>query len=322
MNDITSQKEQVYQRLSDLRSQIQSIYLGQEEIVEQVLVAFLAHGHVLLEGVPGLGKTMLVKTLAALTDASFSRIQFTPDLMPADVTGHMLYDHQTGSFKINQGPVFTNLLLADEINRSPAKTQAALLEVMEELQVTLDGNTMAVGKPFMVLATQNPIEQEGTYNLPEAQLDRFIMKINIHYPREENELALLNAIVNGQLAEQQQEINAVITKPELVDYQKICSTVVVDKTIQQYILSIVRHTREDEAISYGAGPRGGIALVKCSQAYALLHNRDYVLPDDVKAVLLPVLRHRIILSPEYELSGVNNDDILNDIVKKVTAPRE
>jgi len=311
-----------FEDLNKLRESIQSLYIGQKEVIDQVLVSFLAKGHILLEGVPGLGKTLLVKILAKLIDAEYSRIQFTPDLMPADVTGHMLYDHQTGSFKVNKGPVFTNLLLTDEINRSPAKTQAALLEVMEEMQVTLDGTPMKLKEPFMVLATQNPIEQEGTYNLPEAQLDRFLLKVNINYPDEEDESKLLNEIAKGDLKIKLEELEHVLDIESVLHLQQQCKKILVDDSIQKYILDIIRATRDYDSISYGAGPRGGISLINCSRAYALLQNREYVIPDDVKEMVLPVLRHRIIISPEYELAGTTPDSILLDLVNKIPVPRQ
>jgi len=322
MTEQSTQVTQALQQLNELRTTIQKIYLGQAQVVDQILIALLAGGHVLLEGVPGLGKTLLVKTLAQLIDSDFSRIQFTPDLMPADVTGHILYDHQSGLFKTNKGPVFTNLLLADEINRSPAKTQAALLEVMEEQQVTLDGNTMQVGSPFMVLATQNPIEQEGTYNLPEAQLDRFLMKINIDYPERESELDLLNEIASGEHEKNKLQLSSQISRTTITEHQLISSRILVDRSLQEYIINISQQTREHEMIRYGVGPRGGISLLKCAQAYAMLQGRDYVIPDDIKVIVLPALRHRIILSPEYELSGVTNDEVLNSVIEKIAVPRE
>lgn len=314
--------QEAFEQVSNLRSAIHSIYIGQHDIVDQTLVALFARGHVLLEGVPGLGKTLLVKSVAKLIHSDFSRIQFTPDLMPADVTGHMLYDHHSGTFKVNKGPVFTNLLLADEINRSPAKTQAALLEVMEEHQVTLDGNTMQVGDPFMVLATQNPIEQEGTYNLPEAQLDRFLLKINLDYPSENEEAELLRQIANGELDYKTAATSSLLSRESVIEMQHLCDKILIDQSILSYISAIVRQTRHTEAISYGAGPRGGIALIKSARAFALLNNRDYVTPDDVKKMVFPVLRHRIILSPEYELSGVTTDNMLQEIINKIDAPRE
>ena len=312
----------VYTQLQELMNSIQKLYIGQEEVVQQVLVCLLAQGHVLLEGVPGLGKTLLIRIMSRLIRAEYSRIQFTPDLMPADVTGHMLYDHQSGNFKVKKGPVFTNLLLADEINRSPAKTQAALLEVMEEKQVTLEGEPMKVGQPFMVMATQNPIEQEGTYILPEAQLDRFLLKIIINYPDEQHELQMLSEIADKDIFSKSESLDQLLDLDAIRVLQEHCANVLVDASVQKYILDIIRATRNSAAINYGAGPRGGIALLKCSRALALVNHRDYVLPDDVKKIAFPVLRHRIIISPEHELAGKTADNILSEIINQVDAPRQ
>jgi len=301
-----------------LRQHINRRLVGQGQVVDQVLIALLAGGHVLIEGVPGLGKTLLVQTLAAGIGGRFKRIQFTPDLMPGDVTGHVMFDMAQSKFVLKQGPVFTNLLLADEINRAPAKTQAALLEVMQERQVTLDGKSMEVGKPFMVLATQNPIEQEGTYALPEAELDRFIIKINIDYPAAADEVLIATryalesfADADGQ-GRQLLDVNAA---------QQQCGAIEVDGAVAEYAVRLVRATRGTTLLRHGAGPRASIALLRCARALALLNGVDYVTPDDIKAMVLPVLRHRVILSPEVEIDGLGVDEVLGNLLDKVDAPR-
>jgi MoxR-like ATPase len=281
-----------------MRDEIRKVFVGQDPVLEQTLVALFSAGHVLIEGVPGLGKTLLVLALARSFSGQMRRIQFTPDLMPADVVGHVMYEIRTGEMRVRRGPVFTNLLLADEINRSPAKTQAALLEVMQEQQVTLEGDSLPVPAPFMTLATQNPIELEGTYPLPEAQLDRFLMKIQIAYPTEEEEQALTRRVTERQAA-----------------------SLAVDSRVSDYAVRISRATRHWAGVALGAGPRGGIGLVRAARGAALLAGRHFVTPDDVKGVAKPVLRHRITLSPEVELEGQRPDDLLDALLDEVEAPR-
>ena len=306
-----------------MRSEIGKALIGQVDTVEQVLIALFAGGHVLIEGVPGVGKTLLVRALAKTFDGAFTRIQFTPDLMPSDITGHALYDLKSEQFSIRRGPIFTNLLLADEINRAPAKTQAALLEVMQECQVTIEGQSMALAPPFMTLATQNPIEQEGTYPLPEAQLDRFLLKILIGYPTEHEEKSLVASVTAGQTGDALNvEAVAPLIKPHTVlGIQRVVASLRVDATVNDYAVAIVRQTREWSGIAIGAGPRGGIALIRAARARALLAGRDFVTPDDVKAIAIAALRHRITLRPELEIEGQRTDDVLLAMLESVKAPR-
>ncbi len=318
MNDSTPNTEDLATALHALKSYINSVLIGQPQVVDQVLIALLAGGHVLIEGVPGLGKTLLVETIASGIGGTFKRIQFTPDLMPGDVTGHVMFDMSQSKFILKQGPVFTNLLLADEINRAPAKTQAALLEVMQENQVTLDGKTIKVEQPFMVLATQNPIEQEGTYALPEAELDRFIIKIYIDYPTAEDEvkLACLNA-AQAHLRKPQES-------RQLIDVdmaQSQCAGIEVDQRVAEYAVNLTRETRQTTLLRHGAGPRASIALLRCAKAQALINGETFITPDDVKTMVLPVLRHRVILAPEVEIDGLKVDDVLRTLIEKVDAPR-
>jgi len=311
------------QLIQQLKQHINSVFIGQNDVVDQVMMALLAAGHVLIEGVPGLGKTLLVRLLAKSIHGEYARIQFTPDLMPSDITGHIMFDNEANKFRIRRGPVFTNLLLADEINRAPAKTQSALLEVMQEHQVTLEGKAMPVPEPYLVMATQNPIEQEGTYPLPEAQLDRFIIKIKIDYSKLDEEHRMVKAVTTNQVGDQF-SINDVSQKFEpddIVRLQKQVADVSVDEAVSNYAVSIVRKTRDWPGISNGSGPRGGIAIVRCARAYAFMQGRDFVTPDDVKQVALPVLRHRVILSPEMELEGLDSDRIISALLEKVSAPR-
>jgi MoxR-like ATPase len=309
--------------MSALRAEIHKAVVGQDAVVDQVLVALLAAGHVLLEGVPGLGKTLLVKALARTFGGSFARIQFTPDLMPADVVGHTLFDAK-GQFVTRQGPVFTHLLLADEINRAPAKTQSALLEVMQERQVTLEGTAMPVPQPFLVLATQNPIEQEGTYPLPEAQLDRFLLKVRIDYPDAAEEERLTRQVTLGKVgADLVVDDIVTLMQPETVTtLQEASAQVVVDDRIFAYAVAVVRATRAHPGIAIGAGPRGSIALVRASRAHALVEGRGFVTPDDVKAVALPALRHRISPAAEAEIEGLSADTLLAGLLDKVPVPRD
>lgn len=309
------------QRLMD---EIQKAVIGQKQVIREVVIALIAGGHVLIEGVPGLGKTLLVKALSYAINCNFKRIQFTPDLMPSDITGYTLYDLKSEKFKIQKGPVFSNFLLADEINRAPAKTQAALLEVMQEQQVTIEGHTFELDSPYMVLATQNPIEQEGTYPLPEAQLDRFLLKIAINYPELEDESLLVKLVTNGQIGNEfnLSALSSVLT-PEIVnELQKRCANILVDDKIMDYAVNLIRATRNWQGFQNGAGPRGAIALIRAARANALINNNNFVTPDDVKAVVLPVLRHRIMLSAEMEIEGMSSDQLLTQLIEQVEAPRQ
>jgi len=317
------QIDQAINILEEVRKEISKAIVGQQELIDQVLVALLAAGHVLIEGVPGLGKTLLVQALAKTFDGRFTRIQFTPDLMPSDVTGHAMYDMKSEEFRIRKGPIFTHLLLADEINRAPAKTQAALLEVMQEQQVTIEGRAFKVSPPFMTLATQNPIEQEGTYPLPEAQLDRFLLKIRIDYPSLQEEEVLLKQVTSSKVGESLDvsAVKSLLKAEQVLILQKIVANLQVDDRVYDYVVKIVRSTRNWPGISLGAGPRGGIALIRASRATALLAGRDFVTPDDVKDIALATLRHRIALAPELEIEGHDVDSVLMAVLNKIEAPR-
>jgi MoxR-like ATPase len=306
-----------------LREEVRQVMVGQDEVLDQVLAALLAGGHVLLEGKPGLGKTHLVLALSRTFGGMFSRIQFTPDLMPSDVTGFTLFDMKSQTFQARRGPVFTHLLLADEINRAPAKTQAALLEVMQERQVTIDGETILLDPPFMTLATQNPIEQEGTYPLPEAQLDRFLMKILLDYPSQAAEEAIVagvsNALEGGSLGVG--HVRRVCGPGDIIAAQRQTAAVEAVPEVVRYAVEITRATREARGISLGAGTRGAISLIRVAKAYAAMAGRNYVIPDDVKSAGLPVLRHRVHLAPEVAISGHGIDEMLTGIIAGVQAPR-
>ncbi len=311
------------ERVDAIRDAVGHAFIGQADVLDQILVALLAGGHVLIEGVPGLGKTLLVRALAQALELDYGRVQFTPDLMPSDVSGHAVYDPKSESFKIRRGPVFTNLLLADEINRAPAKTQSALLEVMQEGQVTIEGKAFTLAPPFMALATQNPLEQEGTYPLPEAQLDRFLLKVLIDYPQLEDEKRMVTAITSGRAASDfdLSQVPRVLGAGELLELQQATAAITVDDEVIDYAVRIVAATRQWPGIAVGAGPRGSIALVRASRAQAVLAGRDFVTPDDVRDIARPALRHRVALAPELQIEGQDADDVLGALLAKVEAPR-
>ena len=308
-----------------LKKEINRAIIGQEYMVDRLLIGLLGNGHVLLEGVPGLAKTLAIKTLAQLIDADFSRIQFTPDLLPADVIGTQIYSQKDETFHVKKGPVFANFILADEINRAPAKVQRALLEAMQEHQVTIGDNTFALPKPFLVMATQNPIEQEGTYQLPEAQIDRFMLKVVIDYPTIEEEKLIICENINGSMP----TVTAVTSAQEIMNARDVVNKVYIDDKIAQYIADIVFASRYPERyglselkgmITYGGSPRASINLAKASRAYAFIKHRGYVVPEDVRAVVHDVMRHRIGLSYEAEASNVSSEEIVSKIVNKVEVP--
>ena len=303
-----------------LREEIGKVIVGQKAMVDLILTAVLADGHILLEGVPGVAKTLTAKLVAKGISVDFSRLQFTPDLMPSDVIGTSVFNLKTTEFEFKQGPVFSNIVLIDEINRAPAKTQAALFEVMEEHQVSVDGTTHKLQEPYIVLATQNPIEQEGTYRLPEAQLDRFLFKIQIDYPSLDEEAEILLRAA-GRKTEQLNEVEPVLTAEEIINYRKVIKEVLIDDKLLRYIAEIVHQTRHDQSIYLGASPRASLALLNSSRAFAAIQGRDFVTPDDVKFLAPSVLRHRILLTPEKEMEGVTSEEIINQMVARIEVPR-
>lgn len=311
--------------VTNLQTGMDQVIVGQKHLVESLLIGLLSDGHILLEGVPGLAKTLAIKTLASLIDASFNRIQFTPDLLPADVVGTMIYSQKDEKFQAKKGPVFANFILADEINRAPAKVQSALLEAMQERQVTLGGETFKLPEPFLVMATQNPIEQEGTYPLPEAQVDRFMLKAVVSYPKVEEEKKIIHQQIHGDFA----KVRPVMTTNEIVEARKVVEKVYIDEKIEQYIVDIVFATRFPERyglkelnglISFGASPRASISLALAARSYAFIKRRGYVVPEDVRAVAHDVLRHRIGLSYEAEATNVTADELVSTILNKVEVP--
>lgn len=304
-----------------IRTEIRKVIVGQNEFIDLLICGLLANGHVLVEGVPGVAKTLTVRILAKTVNTGFSRIQFTPDLMPADIIGTTIFNTKTTDFEFKQGPVFSNLVLIDEINRSPAKTQAALFEVMQEQQITVDGTTYTMEDPFMVIATQNPIEHEGTYRLPEAQLDRFLFKIEVGYPTIENEIAILEGSYSRKAAPDTEKIEAVVNAKDLNEQRKLVNEIHVEHELMTYIANIVHETRNSASISIGASPRASVYIMKAAQAWAAMRGRDFISPEDVKQIVVPTLRHRIMLTPEKEMEGVSPDAVLKQIANQVEVPR-
>ncbi len=307
--------------VESLKKEVGKVIVGQEEMIELLLAAILADGHVLIEGVPGVAKTLTAKLLARTISVGFSRIQFTPDLMPSDVLGTSVFNPKNTDFEFRRGPVFSNLVLIDEINRSPAKTQAALFEVMEERQVTMDGVTYPMAAPFMVLATQNPVEQEGTYRLPEAQLDRFLFKIEVTYPTVDQELLILQQAHERKGQQAVAEVVPVLSAEQMDEYRRKVKEIHVDTALLRYIAQLVSRTRSDAALYLGASPRASLAIMNGAKALAAIRGRDFVTPEDIRQVALPVLRHRIILTPEKEMEGGRPDEVIAQIIHGLEVPR-
>jgi MoxR-like ATPase len=308
-------------KLQDIRTEIAKVIVGQEQVVDLLLTGLLCDGHLLLEGVPGVAKTLASKLLARIIDVNFSRLQFTPDLMPGDVVGTSVFNPKEGVFYFKQGPIFSNIILIDEINRSPAKTQSALFEVMEERQVTVDGMTHAMQYPFIVLATQNPIEQEGTYRLPEAQLDRFLFKINIGYPTLAEEILILTQQQGKTQNQLLQFANKVLSASEVAKYREVVQNINIDAKLIEYIATIVHETRSNSSLYLGASTRASLAILKSAKATAALSGRDFVIPEDIQKMAPHVLRHRIMLTPEKEMEGISPDDLIDNILKGIEIPR-
>ncbi|MBI5917590.1 MAG: MoxR family ATPase [Bacteroidetes bacterium] len=311
----------VFNAVTAVKNELRKVIVGQEEMMDLLLAAIFSNGHVLIEGVPGIAKTLTAKLLAQTIDVGFSRIQFTPDLMPSDVVGTTVFNMKTSEFTFNAGPIFAIIVLIDDINRAPAKTQAALFEVMEEYQVTVDGETHPMRQPFFVVATQNPIEQEGTYKLPEAQLDRFIFKINVNYPQLEEEKAILRRFRNDFNLALKGDVKPVFTDSGIETCRRLVEQVQIREELLDYIAALVHNTRQHPDLFLGASPRASLAILKSSKAIAAMNGRDFVTPDDIRFVAYPVLNHRIILTPEREMEGFDTGDVIEDILKKLEVPR-
>lgn len=307
--------------LNTIRAEIAKVIVGQQQLVDLLLIGLLCDGHILIEGVPGVAKTLAAKLIAKIIDVRFSRLQFTPDMMPSDVIGTSVFNPREGSFNFKAGPVFSNIVLIDEINRAPAKTQAALFEVMEERQVTVDGHTHQMDYPFIVLATQNPIEQEGTYRLPEAQLDRFIFKVEVNYPTLSEEISILNNQQGKTQNEMLQEVNTVLTPHALKHFRAVLQQVKIETKLVEYIAHIIHETRNSASLFLGASPRASLALLRSSKALAAVRGRDFVIPEDIVEMAPHVLRHRIMLTPEKEMEGVSPDELIHELLKSVEVPR-
>jgi len=311
----------VYAAVQTVKIELRKVIIGQEEIIDLLIASLFVNGHVLIEGVPGIAKTLTARMLAKTMDIEFSRLQFTPDLMPSDVVGTSIFNMKTSEFSFNEGPIFTNIALIDEINRAPAKTQSALFEVMEEKQVTVDGKTFPMQPPFFVIATQNPIEQEGTYKLPEAQLDRFLFKINMEYPSREEEKAILVRYRNDFKIETIKTVEAVCSASTIERCRALVEQIYIEDRLLDYIADVIQLTRNSSDIYLGASPRASLALLKASKAIAAMNGRDFVTPDDIQYVAYPVLNHRIILTPEREMEGYSTKQVIEDLIKKIEVPR-
>lgn len=322
-NNSTSRTDltELQNSIEKVKTEIKKIIVGQDKTIELLLAAIFADGHVLIEGVPGIAKTLIAKILAKTISADFSRIQFTPDLMPSDILGTSIYNMKLSEFEFKKGPIFSNIILIDEINRSPAKTQAALFEVMEERQITIDGITYKMNEPFIVFATQNPIEHEGTYKLPEAQLDRFLFKIEMHYPELQEEIKILLEFNDRKSQNDLNQINQIFTKTDLENFRTTIRAIHIEEKIASYIAGIVNQTRKSGDLYLGASPRASIAIMMGAKSLAAIRGRDFVIPDDVKEIVFPALRHRIILTAEKEMEGKTPDEILQTILNRVEVPR-
>ncbi|MEO0506603.1 MAG: MoxR family ATPase [Bacteroidota bacterium] len=307
--------------VNQIKTELGKVIIGQHDMVELLIVSILSNGHALIEGVPGVAKTVTAKLLAKTMDVDFSRIQFTPDLMPSDILGTSIFNVKTSEFEFKKGPLFSNIILIDEINRAPAKTQAALFEAMAERQITIDGQEFDMAPPFLVFATQNPVEQEGTYRLPEAQLDRFLFKINVDYPSLEEEVEILERKHEQKGAIEEDLISAVLTAKQIAEYQSKIKEIVIEKNLITYIASIVNNTRTNANLYLGASPRASIALMEASKALAAIQGRDFITPEDIKKVAVPVLAHRIILTPEREMEGLTAHEVVRQIVESIEIPR-
>ncbi|MBC8753813.1 MoxR family ATPase [Kordia sp. YSTF-M3] len=315
--DLTELQEGIHK----IRHELSKVIVGQKGMIDMLITALLAKGHVLIEGVPGVAKTITAKLLAKSLTVAFSRIQFTPDLMPSDILGTSVFDMKKTEFEFKKGPVFTNMLLIDEINRAPAKTQAALFEVMEERQITMDGTKYPLAPPFMVLATQNPIEQEGTYRLPEAQLDRFLFKIDVDYPNLDEEVEIIAREHSLKEGKKIDKITSFLTRDQIIKFQNVVNEIIIEPHLLKYIAEIIINTRSNQFLYIGASPRASIAILKASKAYAAMNGRDFVTPEDIKQVAVPVLQHRIIVTPEREMEGVSSKQIINQIIQTIEVPR-
>lgn len=307
--------------IDKIKAEMETVIVGQHKMIDQLLVSILANGHVLIEGVPGVAKTMTAKIIAKTLSIDFSRIQFTPDLMPSDILGTSVFDLKKSEFEFKKGPVFSNLVLIDEINRAPAKTQAALFEVMEERQITIDGQCYTLDQPFIVLATQNPIEQEGTYRLPEAQLDRFLFKINVDYPKLNEEIDIINREHSLQNRGKLEDIQTVLTASDIINYQQLVKQILVEPNLLEYIAKLVVNTRENAFLYLGASPRASIAILNAAKGFAAIRGRDFVTPEDIKDAAIPVLQHRVIVTPEREMEGLTSVEIIKQIIESIEIPR-